>query len=199
MNLITLWLLSALLSWTPAQGKSQERTDKLNSIATNIVDVTYHEPTTFRGPYAHAHMALLVGAVGARESRFEDRIQEGHCKRGECDGGHAYCYMQIHPYSGIELLEDDREFMHSSRGFAGRDLLGADGVKECIHVGAHMIRRALRFSGNQNLRAYIGETGNENPESDERFRLVREYLAKNPPPMTDTDFLKSEDTTTQRE
>lgn len=199
MTLIVSWLLTALLSWTPMQGKSEERTAKLTAIAENIVDVVYSEPTTFHGPYAHAHMALLVGAVGARESRFEDRIQEGHCKVKECDSGRAYCYMQIHPYSGIEILEDGREFVHSKTGLSGKDLLGDDGVKNCIHLGTHMIRRALKFSGNHNLRAYIGETGDETPESDERFKLVKEYLAKNPPPITDADYLVSDNTTMQRE
>jgi len=196
-SLIVSWLLAALLSWTPNQGKSEERTVKLTAIAKDIVDVVYSEPTTFKGPYAHAHMALLVGAVGARESRFEDRIQAGKCKKGECDGGHAFCYMQIHPNTGIELIEDSREIAPSKDGFTGEDLLSSE--RTCIHVGAHMIRRALRFSGNSNLRAYTGEIGPEAPESGERFRLVREYLAKSPPPAKDADYEFVGDTELQRE
>jgi hypothetical protein len=184
--LITSWLLTALLSWTPQQGKSPERVAKLTSIATDIVDIVYHEPTTFRGDYAHAHMALLVGAVGARESRYQDRIQAGSCKKGECDSGRAFCYMQIHPNYGITILEDEREIVPDRSGLSGADLLADERV--CIHLGVHMIRRALRFSGNRDLRAYIGETGEETPESDARFKLVKDYLAKNPPPVRDADF-----------
>jgi len=196
-SLITMWLLTALLSWTPAQGKSDERVVKLTAIAEDIVDIVYHEPVTFKGPYAHAHMALLVGAVGARESRYEDRIQAGKCKPGECDGGHAFCYMQIHPNSGIELLEDGREIAPSSDGLIGKDLL--ESQKVCLHLGTHMIRRALRFSGNQNLRAYTGEVGDDAPESERRFKLVKEYLAKSPPPVKDVDFDPSGTTNLQRE
>jgi hypothetical protein len=195
-SVIVSWLLTALLSWTPVEGKSDERVAKLTSIAEDIVDVVYHEPVTFKGPYGHAHMALLVGAVGARESRYQDRIQEGHCKPGECDGGRASCYMQIHVNSGIELLEDGREIDFGQSGFTADDLLNSQ--RDCIHVGVHMIRRALKFSGNKNLRAYTGETGEKSPESDARFKLVKDYLAKNPPPAIDVEFLVA-DTNMQRE
>lgn len=196
-SIIVSWLFAAILSWTPQQGKSDERIAKLSSIAEDIVDVVYHEPVTFRGNYAHAHMALLVAAVGARESRFIDRIQDGKCKRGECDSGRAFCYMQIHTNSGIVIVEDEREIAPSKDGFTGADLLADE--KVCIHLGVHMIRRALRFSGNRDLRAYIGETGNTTPESDERFRMVKEYIAKNPPPVRDADFEFVGDTELQRE
>jgi hypothetical protein len=196
-SLIAMWLLTALLSWTPLEGKSPERIAKLTAISEDIVDVVYHEPATFKGPYAHAHMALLVGAVGARESRFLDRIQEGKCKHGECDGGRAFCYMQIHPNSGIAIVEDEREIAPSKDGLTGADLLADERV--CIHLGVHMIRRALRFSGNRDLRAYIGETGETTPESDARFKLVREYLAKSPPPVKDADFEFVGNTELQRE
>src|SRR6202142_1696989 len=191
-SLIAMWLLNALLSWTPIEGKSPDRVAKLTAIAEDV----YHEPATFKGPYAHAHMALLVGAVGARESRYQDRIQEGHCKPGECDGGRASCYMQIHVNSGIELLEDGREIGFGQSGFTADDLLNSQ--RDCIHVGVHMIRRALKFSGNKNLRAYTGETGEKSPESDARFKLVKDYLAKNPPPAIDVEFLVA-DTDMQRE
>ena len=196
-SVIVSWLLTALLSWTPVEGKSDERVSKLTSIAEDIVDVVYHEPVTFKGAYAHAHMALLVGAVGARESRFRDRIQAGDCKRGECDSGRAFCYMQIHTNSGLAILEDDREVVPSKDGLTGADLLADE--KVCIHLGVHLIRRALRFSGNRDLRAYIGETGETTPESDARFKLVREYLAKSPPPVKDADFEIVGDTELQRE
>src|ERR1700690_2327140 len=120
-SVIVSWLLTALLSWTPVEGKSDERVSKLTSIAEDIVDVVYHEPVTFKGAYAHAHMALLVGAVGARESRYEDRIQAGKCKPGGFDGGHAVWYMQIHTNSGLAILEDDREVVPSKDGLTGAE------------------------------------------------------------------------------
>jgi hypothetical protein len=194
--LIVTWLLTALATWTPMQGKTEVRMAKLNSIAEDIISVVYAEPATFKGPYAHAKMALLVGAVGARESRFEDRIQAGKCKKGECDSGRAYCYMQIHPNSGIEIVEGDREIGYSTKGYAGKDLLESQSL--CIHTGTHMIRRALKYSSGKDLRAYTGETGASAPESETRFQMVRDYLAKSPPPIADADYFAA-DTNMQRE
>jgi hypothetical protein len=105
--------------------------------------------------------------------------------------------MQIHTNSGLAILEDDREVVPSKDGLTGADLLADE--KACIHLGVHLIRRALRFSGNRDLRAYIGETGETTPESDARFKLVREYLTKSPPPVKDADFEFVGDTELQRE
>jgi hypothetical protein len=164
------WLVAAMLSWTPNQGKSEERTALLQSIAEDIVSVVYDDAPIFRGRYAHAHTALLVASVGALESRFEPRIQQGHCRKGECDGGHAYCYMQIHPEAGM----------------TGAELIASQ--RTCFQVGLLMIRRALRLSGGKNLRAYTGETGEDAPSSSARMKLARDFLAAHPPPVADADF-----------
>ena len=194
---IVSWLLAALLSWTPNQGKSDARKEFLTSVAQDIVELAYSEPVPFKGPYAHAHMALLVASVGSLESRFEKRIQEGRCKHGECDGGHAFCFMQIHPDAGIELLENRNEITpsRSSDRILGVNLLtfdqdGGQGQRTCLHVGLHMLRRALRFSGGKDIKAYTGETGEESPSSDARLGQVREWLSKHPPPVRDEDYME---------
>jgi hypothetical protein len=163
------WLVAAMLSWTPNQGKSEERVALLQSIADDIVSVVYADAPVFRGRYARAHTALLVAAVGALESRFDPRIQQGKCRKGECDHGRAYCFMQIHP-----------------EGMSGEELIASQ--RKCFEVGLSMIRRALRLSGGRNIRSYTGETGEEAPGSEARMSLARNFLATHPPPAADEDF-----------
>jgi hypothetical protein len=167
---LVAWLVSAILSWTPMEGKSQERIDQLTSIAEDIVDVVYDEKPAFHGPHALAHTALLLASIGSLETRFISRIQRGECKHGECDGGQAYCYLQIHTNAGLELLESNpREVVGSPGGITGADLL-AD-PRLCMHVGLHMLRYSLR--------AY--STG------DKAFAQARDYLTLHPAPIADAD------------
>lgn len=163
------WLMAAIISWTPNQGKSGERMELLQSIADDIVSVVYSEAPVFHGRYSRAHTALLVASVGALESRFDPRIQQGKCRRGECDGGHAYCFMQIHP-----------------EGMSGQELIASQ--RTCFRVGLSMIRRALRRSGGKDIRSYTGETGEDAPGSEARMKLARDFLATHPPPVADEDF-----------
>lgn len=70
-------------------------------------------------------VALLL-AIGAHESGFRKRIAEGHCKRGECDGGRAWGLWQVHKslanrdvWGSQDLALQAREASRVARGAFG--------------------------------------------------------------------------------
>jgi len=194
MQALVSWLVAAMLSWTPVQGDSPERLEQLDGVAKDIISVVYvdAERPLSKGPYARARTALLVASVASLESRFLPRIQRGECRKGECDDGHAVCFMQIHIGRGLELLENDaRELspaLPDREVVTARDILASQ--RACFHVGLHMLRRALRFSGGSNIRAYTGEVGEQAPKSEERIDQARGYYSKHPAPVADADAVE---------
>jgi hypothetical protein len=191
MQALVSWLVAAMLSWTPVQGDSPERRAQLEGVAQDIISVVYvdEERPLSKGPYARAHTALLIASVAALESRFLARIQKGDCRKGECDDGHATCFLQIHMGRGLEILENDaREVLPATperEVVTAQDLLASQ--RTCFHVGLHLLRRALRFSGGSDIRAYTGETGEQAPKSDERMEQALVYYRKHPSPVADAE------------
>lgn len=189
MHTMILWLVAAMTAWT--HGRGPERQMELEAVASDIVTVAYDsaEPALYQGEQGRAKTALLLAAIAAMESGYRSEIQRGRCKEWECDRGHAYCYMQIHPERGIVL--DGEGWGYAQSGTPLRVYLGGDltaSPEACFRVGLHMVRASLRAT--KTLRAYTGEWGEEAPKAEHRLRLAMLYWSRHPAPMMDVDVVE---------
>lgn len=94
MNAVTLWLV--LVALTPDWGDREppwDRVVRLWVVAGAIDDAAAE--TDYEGPGSELRGALL--ATGYYESRYSRRIQEGRCRRTECDKGRAVGPWQAWP------------------------------------------------------------------------------------------------------
>jgi hypothetical protein len=76
---------------------------RLRAIAEDAADVGGSE-----GP------ALLLLAVAEHESAFALDVDKGPCRPGTCDGGHAFCMLQVHAGARGQELFDDRRACFST-------------------------------------------------------------------------------------
>jgi len=124
MESIINYILTAMLAWCPVQsffvpyGESvDEAKARMHQIAEGLVTVAMDasEPPTFAGIDGRIKTALLNAAIGSMETSFQRFVDEGKCnergyhadRRGNCDGGHAFSFWQLHVYGNGYILLDD--------------------------------------------------------------------------------------------
>lgn len=109
---VVAWLLSAINAWGAAplpQTEAAHAEEVRGRTADAIMAVAYdaEEPPVYQGHYGRARTALLLASIESLESRFLERILNGHCRPDECDSGHAVSGLQIHMGRyGIRLIGD---------------------------------------------------------------------------------------------
>ncbi len=108
----------------------RELWDALVSLPNRPAAFDEHAPQIARalfGATRHARDAATLFAVGYFESGFQPRIQEGDCRKHECDRGLARGFFQIHEDTAGQQV--------------WADLLGMDRVG----LGASVAARKLRW------------------------------------------------------
>jgi hypothetical protein len=215
MEMFVSYILTAILSWCPPAsfyvpyGETEtEATARLREIAEDIVEVAFDEaePPVFAGDTGRLRTALLQAAIASKETSFQRFVGDGSCnrrgyqadRRGNCDGGTAFSFWQIHIFGGGYVLMPDGSL--SSRQYAGdflKDhpeavLTGADLIadrKKAVRIAQRIERQSLRVY--HSLCAFSGEPceGGRHPKASARLDRAIEYW--NAHPMNDTIRLAS--------
>lgn len=221
---LTQAVVTAVLLWSPAREHNQPQLQgslaetpeayeaRINSVASDIVEVVSlpEEEPLFdpsRTPEADYKSAIMVAALGFFESRFMLYIRscndyawrktaEGRRQllSGDCDGGLAWTYWQVHPAEGLVLtpeggwsraynFPDGWRATHSGEIIGGAEMLSD--TKVAVRVVVHMLRQSLKRSGG--LTGYTGET-ESNFKAAARLNFARNYWTSHPwRPDVDSD------------
>jgi hypothetical protein len=208
MQQLVTYILTAMLTWIPVRnltpyGETEaEATARLRSVAEDIcmVALDANEPPVFGRADGRVKTALLDAAVASMETGFQKFVDDGSCnrrgyradRRGDCDGGHAFTFWQLHVAgNGYILLEDGtlgsvfyspaaivKSAQDKGTVIRGPELL-AD-RKTAIRVAQRIMRDSLKQ--HNSLCAYSGESCDEgaHPKASVRFERARTYLAQHP-------------------
>jgi hypothetical protein len=139
---LVAYIVAAMLFWVPAKWQPEDEAETLaryESIASDVVEVVQRpdEPPLFADDDAErTKTAMLVTVIAASEGAFWKRVDEGHCRATECDGGQAFTLWQFHP--GMGLAFDGDGWRYDWNGFHGRDFI-AD-RKLAIRMVLHLLR-----------------------------------------------------------
>jgi hypothetical protein len=179
---------------------------RYDSIANDAVKVAFDktEQPLFKGPHARIKTAQLLVTIARYESNFVKRIDDGECRKGECDNGAAHCIMQVHTDGG-GLVLDSETYSHASqhtkewREEHASEILDGEALKDrrtCFRSALHKLRESLRACGNlpqeDRMGIYTGEgckKGKENPKSRTRMLTQSTYFAQHLPPVTDEQVM----------
>lgn len=210
MQNLVVYIFAAMLSWVPVRnlvpyGETEDEVNvRFHSVAEDIVTVALDasEPSVFARGDGRVKTALLLAAVASFEGGFQKFVDDGSCnkrgyhadRRGDCDGGHAFTFWQLHVAgNGYILLEDGtlgsvfyspaavvKAAEESGSIIRGPELL-AD-RKIAIRVAQRIMRDSLRQHGS--LCAYSGESCDESagahPKASARFDRAKAYFAAHP-------------------
>lgn len=139
---ISAWLLSAITAWGAVP--KPEHADEIHQrIADSITQVAFdpEEPPIYKGDHGRAWTALVLASIGAEETRFAENVLTGHCKRSQCDNGHATSAWQIHTGRfGVRLLGDKYEQCRTYAGdcYRPEELIANWSI--AARVGLHVYR-----------------------------------------------------------
>jgi len=207
MQILTHYLLAAILTWLPVRsyfvpyGETEaEAKTRLESIASDLSSVTLDpvEPPAFAGDEGRMKTALLLASIGSFETSYQTFVQEGKCnqpgyvpdRRGSCDGGHAFSFWQIHVFGGGYVLGDGGALLTAEtygqihpgdetiRILRGPDLISDR--KSAIRVAERLVRSSLRQY--HSLCAFTGEScePGRHPKADVRLERAQAYLRSHP-------------------
>jgi hypothetical protein len=144
MTHLVAYLLSAMLSWSPAgEHAYYEARDQTlaryaviaRAIANVVLDPS--EPSLFGGIDGRAETGLFVASVAFHESGgFRRDVQFGTGKHARGDGGRSWCIMQV----------------NIGQGMTGEHWTGPDLVSDpdkCIRAGLHWMRESFKHCTGQ--------------------------------------------------
>jgi hypothetical protein len=181
---IVAWLLLAINAWgaSPIPAKERDQVAAYRQrAAEEFAAVAYDpdEPPLYRGAYARALTALDTVSIASLESRIQERIARGDCRRWECDhndkgSATAVGLMQAHPGEhGLRFLPAGK----AER--CGRDAADCWKIDELAASDREQIRAGVRILRTQGYGAFARS-------GDARAQAV-EWLAKHPPPVADAN------------
>lgn len=205
MDALVTWLLTAMLSWCPPAvyfapyGETvADATVRLRAVAEDVMTVAMDakEPPAFTGAAGRVKTALLSAAIGSKETSFQIFVDEGKCnqhgykadRRGNCDGGHAFTYWQMHVFNGGYILMDDGTLTspryapaiaasHPDLVIGGDELLADRQV--AARVAQRLVRQAMHQYGS--LCSFTGEPcRGDHPKADERLARAQAYWQAHP-------------------
>lgn len=172
MSLI-VYLTAAMMAWAPTVPES-----RLRPIAADIAAVATRDPPAFTDDPDHVKSALLLASLGDLETghSWAAWIEDGRCNRqnwrelheamlkangGNCDGGNAFTFWQIHMQpgrpSGIAMLR--------SRSIA---------ITEALY------RARTSLTHQHGLCEYSGEHFPDCPKGQQRIDHALRWLADHP-------------------
>jgi hypothetical protein len=172
---ILAWVLLAVNAWgaKPLPPEEQRVDEVRQRAAESIYQVAYDadEQPIFRGNYGRARTALWMVSTAGEESRFLERIINGHCRPGECDHGAATGMMQVHVGQfGMRLLGDKETL-------CGRKTVDCWTRDDLLNDWSLQVRTGLHAYRTQGPGAF---TRWQRSSAD-----AAAWYAKNPPPATD--------------
>jgi len=145
LNVLAGWMMSILVSLSPLNMKTYnpndaetpvEKKERLESIAHDIVDVTFdeNEKPLFQGPNGRYKSAVLMATWASHESGAYRKSVDTGSNRG--DRGGSWCIMQLH------IGEKGK----TTEGWTGKDLV--TDRKKCILAGYHVMRSSINTCKN---------------------------------------------------
>jgi hypothetical protein len=205
MEALITYILTAMLTWCPVAsyyvpyGETEEQaTTRMKVVAEDIVTVAMDssEPPVFSGPSGRLKTALLEASIGSFETSFQKFVDEGKCnapgfhadRRGNCDGGTAFTFWQIHVFGGGYILLDDGSLstalLSPALAHARPDLvvsgpqLLAD-RQTAVRVAQRVIHKTMHDY--HSLCGFTGEpcTGSH-PKADHRLERAQVYMQQHP-------------------
>lgn len=204
MQQLIQYLLVAMLSWIPVRnltpyGETEDEVStRYKSIATDVAVVALDsaEPPTFAGVDGRVKTALLQVAIASMETGFQKFVDDGDCnrpgyhadRRGDCDGGHAFSFWQIHVSGGGYVLLEDGTL--TSRMYASKEVLQTHAIigglelvsdrKNAVRVAQRIERNSLRYF--HSLCSYSGEScaDGRHPKAEARYQRAVEYYKSHP-------------------
>jgi hypothetical protein len=176
---LTAYIVGAMIEWSPTLTE-----DRARPIAADIAQVALEGEPLLPGDTTRAGTALLLAAIGWYESGWATWVGDGSCnnpewrqahaellkKTGDCDGGKAFGYWQVHPFeskyhplavfhpTGPEILADEKK-----------------GIRRAREIARGSIARGHRLCD------YVGEGYPSCPKADKRWESAHEYLRAHPP------------------
>jgi hypothetical protein len=193
LTTIVAYLVSAMLAWAPTSNHAmydanqQVTRDRYNSIATDIAAVAMDpaEPPLFEGENGRVETALVLLSVAFWESGFAARVDDGHCRPGECDGGLAVSLWQIHPDEGI-VMDGDVYTYARNRSSEWRDEHASEILhrsdlrdrKTAARVALHIMRYSMQRGAG--LCNYTGEVSGGCPKARVRLNFATRWAATHP-------------------
>lgn len=204
LSALSAYVLAAMLFWVPPSnhkyfGISEEETQaRYESIANDIASVAMEadEAPLFKvqagvsvsDDEGRAFNAILLAAIAKHESDFRKHIDEGKCRKNECDHGRAFSMWQVLPEGGIFLtpngewnyafrMSDEWRREHSSEIITGAAMI--NDRKLAIRSSLHMVRQSIKNVGH--LGVYTGEITN-GPKAKLRMYTARKWVKDNPFP-----------------
>ncbi len=168
VELVTTWLVGAMLSWVPPLHDSDRV--RYEAIARDLVAVAYDdaEAPIFSGEGGRAKTALLMASIASFESGFRADVDDG---RTTGDHGRSYCLMQV------------QVFGRTAEGWTGHDLV-AD-RKKCFHAALKRIRYSFDWCKSHALEDRLsgyttGLCRDGEHLARDRFFRARAYWARTP-------------------
>lgn len=136
MNTLIAWMVSVMLLISPinpAFESEQEHADRMERIATDIVEVTYDKseaPIILIGPNSRRLAAMMVFAVARHESSFYYNMDKNEGKDPRGDNGRSWCLMQLNIGKG-----------KTSEGWRGSELI--DDRQKCLRSGYRSMKQSF--------------------------------------------------------
>ncbi len=205
MEALITYIFTAILSWCPLAtyfvpyGETPAAAQaRMHQIAEDIVTVAMDasEPPVFAGPTGRIKTALLNAAIPSKETSFQTFVEEGKCNergyhadlRGNCDGGTAWSFWQIHIFGGGYILLDDgtlssRDAMPRIASARPDVVINGPRLIADRQIAARLAQRLERSTMKSygSLCAFSGEPCNgRHPKADARLERAMDYWAKHP-------------------
>ena len=170
IELVTTWLVGAMVAWVPIPMQRDVDRTRYESIAHDIATVALDgtEEPVFAGDRGREKTALLMAAIASFESGYRADVDDG---RTTGDHGQSFCVMQV------------RVLGKTGEGWTGKDLI-ADRQK-CLRAGLHRMRISFTWckdhAVDDRLAGYTVGTCRDNEHlSRDRVQRAKAYFLRTP-------------------
>jgi hypothetical protein len=175
IELVTTWLVGAMVAWVPIPPQHDLDRARYESIAHDIATVALDasEEPVFAGDLGRERTALLMAAIASLESGYRADVDDG---RTTGDHGQSFCIMQV------------RVLGKTDEGWTGKDII-ADRTK-CLRAGLHRMRTSFTWckehAVDDRLAGYTVGTCRDNEHlSRDRVQRAKAYFLRSPFTMPD--------------
>jgi hypothetical protein len=191
---LTKYILESMKVWAPPSSMVQTHsTGNFEAIAKDMVDTVLDpgEPALWKTDTSKTKTVTLLATMALFEGHYWKYVEDGTCnksdrsdpvlKNGSCDGGEAFSLWQVHPMSGLVLLDNGLWGWAVDKNrpdvITGAKLL-AD-RKVAAKTALHFLRASIKRDGT--LCEYTGE---KKPcvKAAERMDFAVNWLEKHPMP-----------------
>ncbi len=169
LELVTTWLVGAMIAWVPLQRDADRA--RYESIARDFAAVAFDEKEqpVFTGDMGRAKTALLMASIASFESSYRADVDDG---RTTGDHGQSFCLMQVRVANG-----------KTAEGWTGQDLV--QDRKKCLRAALKRIRISFEWCHDRVLEDRLagytsGSCRDNEPLSRNRILRAKSYWARTP-------------------